>query len=400
MVLVGNENKNVPLYYHIVNNLQIQFGREEFCLVTGSRFEVEYWADYDKDEDPIPFRRRVFSSFLDGKHITGKIVETLIDSKLFGRVYDDDVVSLCCVGILQLVFLGVEGRRILPDWILRLATDRVGWDNRPLHLCNPLLFRILVHINGKSQIPSHMGNPNSQNPIETHPYGAGLLDQIMSNRGKREQRSSMYRWTPYVEQPPTTVLPKQCGIKNKNKVHKAAALPLNLENVFDDDNEGSGDIMFVGCQFTGNMLVYENVDPNKTRTGQPSGLVFQGRLKMPRGLWPKRVREGTKNLLSKLIKLWTPLINNILQERGCFNETRGPHYFEFAYNDGLGIDVPQQPNFSDCGVITCWLIFCFCSKSKQIVKGNSQAFQERIGNKMCQYFYSCRYENTRECGYD
>ncbi|GJR97182.1 RNA-directed DNA polymerase, eukaryota [Tanacetum coccineum] len=64
-----------------------------------SRFEVEYWANYDNDEDPIPFRRQVFPSSLDG--------------------------------ILQLVFLGVEGRRIIPDWILRLANDRVGWDKYP-----------------------------------------------------------------------------------------------------------------------------------------------------------------------------------------------------------------------------------------------------------------------------
>ncbi|GJW90768.1 hypothetical protein Tco_0168321 [Tanacetum coccineum] len=132
MVLVSNENENVPLYYHIVNNLQIQFGREEFCLVTGLRFGVEYWVDYDNDEDPIPFRRRVFLSSLDGEHITGKIVETLIDSKLFDRLHDDDVISLCCVGILQLGFLGVEGRRFVPDRILWLANDRVGWDNQPI----------------------------------------------------------------------------------------------------------------------------------------------------------------------------------------------------------------------------------------------------------------------------
>nr|GEV77971.1 phospholipase-like protein [Tanacetum cinerariifolium] len=131
MVLVGNQNENVPLYYHIVNDLQIQFGREEFCLVTGLMFGVEYWNDYDNDEEPIPFRRRVFPSSLDGEHITGKIVEKLIDSKSFDRLHDDDDVRLYCVGILQLVFLGVECRRVAPDWILRLANDRVGWDKYP-----------------------------------------------------------------------------------------------------------------------------------------------------------------------------------------------------------------------------------------------------------------------------
>nr|GEX06659.1 phospholipase-like protein [Tanacetum cinerariifolium] len=427
MMSVGNENENIPLYYHIVNNLQIQFGREELCLVTGLRFAVEYWAHYDNEEDHIPFRRRVFPSSLDGEHITGKTVETLIDSKLFDRLHDDDDVSLFCVGILQLVFLGVEGRRIVPDWILReefclvsglrfgveywadydndedpilfrrrvfpssldgvegrrivpdwilrLANDRVGWDNhypraavwskkgrflrrmvvdfyhgnRPVARLTPddtearsdwwvssrayfdgvidqaergmnvgpvreankgpvivsqhygisdfsdfpsnqtqannsffnmgtptnwqtpmpsqpgssnwqshmmaqsaTLFMqpaMLSHprtYNWQSQIPSHMGNLNSQTPIETHLDGAGLLDQNIPNRGKREQRPTKYRRTPYVKQPPTTILPKQRGNKNKNKVNKAIVLPLNLENVFDDDNEGSDDIMFVG----------------------------------------------------------------------------------------------------------------------------------------------------------
>nr|GEX57726.1 hypothetical protein [Tanacetum cinerariifolium] len=222
--------------------------------------------------------------------------------------------------------------------------------------------------NWQSQIPSHMGNLNSQTPIETHPDVAGLLDQ-----------------TPYVEQAPTTVLPKERGNKNKNKVHKATILPLNLENIFDDDNEGSGDIMFVVGQFT---------ETDQHIIGTLDGTT------RPYPAWNDVDCEGTENLLSELIKLWTPLINNILQERGCFSETRGPHYFEFAYNDGMGIDVPQQPNFSDCEVITCWLISCFCSKSNSIVNGDSQAFWESIRNKICQYFYSSRCENTRDCGYD
>ncbi|GJY29526.1 hypothetical protein Tco_0405293 [Tanacetum coccineum] len=70
------------------DNFQIQFGREEFCLVTGLKFGVEYSADYDDEDKPIPFRRRVFSSCLDD----------------------------------------VEDRRAVPNWILRLENDRDGWD--------------------------------------------------------------------------------------------------------------------------------------------------------------------------------------------------------------------------------------------------------------------------------
>nr|GEY12738.1 phospholipase-like protein [Tanacetum cinerariifolium] len=101
MLLVGGETENVLLYYHMYDNFHIQFGREEFCLVTGLKFGVEYSADYDDEDRPIPFRRRVFSSCLDGEHITGKNVEDLIKSKSFKKLDDNDAVSLCCIGILQ-----------------------------------------------------------------------------------------------------------------------------------------------------------------------------------------------------------------------------------------------------------------------------------------------------------
>ncbi|GKB16061.1 phospholipase-like protein, partial [Tanacetum coccineum] len=114
-----------------IDNFQIQFGREEFCLVTGLKFGVENWTDYNNEEERIPFRRRVFSSSLDGKPVRGKKVETLIKSDEFKKLDDNDAVSLCCVGILQLVLLGLEDRRPVPNWILRLANDREGWDKYP-----------------------------------------------------------------------------------------------------------------------------------------------------------------------------------------------------------------------------------------------------------------------------
>ncbi|GKD70345.1 phospholipase-like protein, partial [Tanacetum coccineum] len=108
----------------------IPFGREEFCLVTGLRFGVQNWAEYDTKQR-IPFRRRVFSSCLDGQPITGNDIANLILDESFARLYDDDVVGLCCLGILQLVILGVESKRVVPDWMLRLANDREAWDKYP-----------------------------------------------------------------------------------------------------------------------------------------------------------------------------------------------------------------------------------------------------------------------------
>nr|GEY06417.1 hypothetical protein [Tanacetum cinerariifolium] len=84
---------------------------EEFCLVSGLKFHVENSTDYNKAKDPIPFRRRVFSLDLNGRPIRGKDVGLLIESGVFKKLDDNDAVSLCCVGILQLVLLGVEDRR-------------------------------------------------------------------------------------------------------------------------------------------------------------------------------------------------------------------------------------------------------------------------------------------------
>ncbi|GJX89551.1 phospholipase-like protein [Tanacetum coccineum] len=169
MLLVGGETENVPLYYHMYDNFQIQFGREEFCLVTGLKFGVEYSDDYDDKDKPIPFRRRVFPSCLDGKRITGKDVEDLIKSKSFKKLDDDDAVSLCCIGILQLVLLGLEDRRAVPNWILRLANDRDGWDDYPWgSYVWPTLYYQLRDANVKRWIPLYATEPTNEDDKKSY----------------------------------------------------------------------------------------------------------------------------------------------------------------------------------------------------------------------------------------
>ncbi|GJU25401.1 phospholipase-like protein [Tanacetum coccineum] len=169
MLLVGGENENVPLYYHMYDNFQIQFGREEFCLVTGLKFGVEYSDDYDDKDKPIPFRRRVFPSRLDGKRITGKDVEDLIDSNSFKKLDDDDAVSLCCIGILQLVLLGLEDRRPVHNWILRLANDRDGWDAYPWgSYVWPTLYYSLKDANVKRWLPLYATESTTEDDKKTY----------------------------------------------------------------------------------------------------------------------------------------------------------------------------------------------------------------------------------------
>ncbi|GJR91775.1 phospholipase-like protein [Tanacetum coccineum] len=474
-----NDDENVPLYYHINKDFSIPFGREEFCLVTGLR----------------------------QRH------RKLILDEEFAQLYDDDVVSLCCLGILQLVILGVESKRVVPDWMLRLANDRVAWDKypwgsyvwptlysqlrnavvkrwSPLYVDEPTdeddskkysifgytwafktwileSYRVTAityfdrynryprvaawnkkkgrflgpmvipffegnmlaarltpddnearsdwwissrayfdgfigqvervpfdlsrqnmyeipsdiyrefdeqkreiernkkevdnmkeemrkfreemnvqpvrqennepiiadqhyglsdftqfqstqgHVNSSyfnmgtppnfqtpmqsqpgssvwqrqmpaqsatqywqpdtssqpgsyysfGRVPFHMGRQNLQTTIETHDDVDGIFYQNIPNRGRREQFPSKYKLTPFMEQPPTTILPKERVNKTKNKGKKANLSPLNLGGAFEDDNVEENNVTFLGSQFTGNFLMYENVDPSKVRRG-------------------------------------------------------------------------------------------------------------------------------------
>ncbi|GJZ14776.1 phospholipase-like protein [Tanacetum coccineum] len=241
-----------------------------------------------------------------------------------------------------------------------------------------------------------MGNPNLQPPIERHHDAAGLFKQNILNRGKREQRPSFYKRTPYTEQPPTTILPKQHGNKNMNNVMKANLSPLNLGNAFDDENEGGDDVkrehyvtlqeflnepkqIYLDCYMKGYLVLvtfWQQLVPHlcmpdidsRTLMGWLSGEVFlpihvggnhwvMGVIDLPNAyvyVFDSLPNEGRRNLLWNRIQRWTPVVNNILQGR----------------------------------------------ERSAIVNGDPQEFWETIRNNMCQCFYLSRCEDTRDCGYD
>ncbi|GJX89865.1 ribonuclease H-like domain-containing protein [Tanacetum coccineum] len=116
---IDDENdydENVPLNYSINNHLSIQFSREEFCLLTGLRFGVENREEYDTQAN-IPFRRRVFSSHLDGQHITGIDIENAILAPTFTELYDNDLLP-CCL-ILATCFIRCGEKTYVPRLVVK-----------------------------------------------------------------------------------------------------------------------------------------------------------------------------------------------------------------------------------------------------------------------------------------
>nr|GEZ20477.1 hypothetical protein [Tanacetum cinerariifolium] len=117
---------------------------------------------------------------------------------------------------------------------------------------------------GRFLVTSHMGRPNLQTTIETHHDVDGIFDQFPSK----------CKLNPFMEQPPTIILPKKHVNKTKDKGKKANLSPLNLGGAFEDDNVEDNNVMFLGSQFTCNFLMYENVDPTKTPYGTPIGWLY------------------------------------------------------------------------------------------------------------------------------
>nr|GEX79744.1 hypothetical protein [Tanacetum cinerariifolium] len=285
---------------------------EEFCLVTGLKFEVKYWADYNDEDEPIPFRRWVFPSSLDGKNITGKNVEELIKSKLFSKLGDDDAVSLCCIGILQLVLLGVEDRRAGHVHAKRLISDEIeavsGWwvssrayfdgrvseaERRPHHLNHqnhyevPSEFyrdfqeqrsgldqmmkqgqNIFEKMNKFMEDMSVSTEANKEPIIVDQHYGISDMSGFQSiQRPRREQRPSVYMHSPYTPLPPTTELPKKRVGKTKKKCKNDNLPPLNLANAFAYDNAGGDEVVITGVLDTG---IYFTLPEKNLMTSQQS----------------------------------------------------------------------------------------------------------------------------------
>ncbi|GJS43543.1 phospholipase-like protein [Tanacetum coccineum] len=195
----NDDDENVPLNYSINNELSIQFGRDEFCLITGLRFGVENWEEYDTQAN-LPFRRRVFPSHLDGQPITGIDIENAIVGPTFAELYDNDVVGLCCLGILQLVLLGAENKRNVPEWLLRIANDRVAWNEYPWgSYVWPTLYSQLRNATVRRWGPLYVDQPTNEDDWTTYSifgytwaFKTWILESFRVNATRYYERLNQY----------------------------------------------------------------------------------------------------------------------------------------------------------------------------------------------------------------
>jgi hypothetical protein len=117
-----------PLQFKIGDDL-LEFGRKEFCLITGFRF-----GKVCKKKKTNAFRDRVFpEKKTDGiKSVYGSDCLKLVkDPNRFLALSDEDAIRLCLLIVAMLVFMGIEERNCIPNHILSLVEDFDAWNVFP-----------------------------------------------------------------------------------------------------------------------------------------------------------------------------------------------------------------------------------------------------------------------------
>ncbi|GJW96661.1 ulp1 protease family, C-terminal catalytic domain-containing protein [Tanacetum coccineum] len=110
-----------------IDGRTLEYGREDFCLITGFRFgKVNLGPD---EEDHSEFRMRVFPKIenLKGEHL----LELVNKDVKFAKLDDEDVVCVCLLLALYFIFMGHELRHVVSKPIVNLVDDFYKWDAFP-----------------------------------------------------------------------------------------------------------------------------------------------------------------------------------------------------------------------------------------------------------------------------
>ena len=124
-------SQSPPLKFKIGEN-SLEFGRKEFCLITGFRLgKVCIRLD---DDCSNAFRDRVFpkkkTENIDSVYAY-ECLQLVNDEKKMLALSDDDAVRLYLFIVAMLVFMGIEDRNCIPKHILDLAEDYDAWNVFP-----------------------------------------------------------------------------------------------------------------------------------------------------------------------------------------------------------------------------------------------------------------------------
>ncbi|GJU02468.1 phospholipase-like protein [Tanacetum coccineum] len=117
---------DIPFIFDIGPNT-IEFGRREFCLVTGFLFR-DCSLDHLKGVNSC-FHERVL---LKNSSVKGLDLNKLLNNHIeFNKLLDDEDVHVCLLLVLDFVFMGFELRHVIVNKLLGLVDDLSAWNDFP-----------------------------------------------------------------------------------------------------------------------------------------------------------------------------------------------------------------------------------------------------------------------------
>ncbi|GKD39247.1 phospholipase-like protein [Tanacetum coccineum] len=122
-----------PIRYKIGNN-NFEFGRQEFCLITGFAFGKIPKEDTFKGLQNSPFCDRVFLDKIAEplkKVRVSDLLELIRKPKMWYALSDEDSVKVCLLLVSNIVFMGRESKNYIADNLIELVDDLSAWDAYP-----------------------------------------------------------------------------------------------------------------------------------------------------------------------------------------------------------------------------------------------------------------------------
>nr|GEU84526.1 phospholipase-like protein [Tanacetum cinerariifolium] len=424
--------------------------KEEFCLVTGLKFGVENWTDYNDEKEPILFRRKDrrpvpnwilrlandrdgWDNYLWGSHVWPTLYQQLKDANvrrwpaLYATQPEDEVdkKSYSITGFAW----------VFNTWILksfRAATNDYYTRYRRLLRIDNYLFRDWYQMRLRLDRDEMYREFEKQKRgykqmIENSDDMYGKMSRFMEDMSVGQMRLRLDRDEMYREFEKQKRGYKQM-IENSDDMYgkmsrfmedmSVGSVPLAKEPIIANQHYGISDLSgFQSYQ----ILIRERAE-NDNWTLSKSGTIClhheYNRFMILKDPYIIRILDGSmlpypswKDVNRVYMPInaggvhWVTgainLADSIFYMRGYFNGTgRQPYNFQFPYNDCFGYAVPQQQNAKDCGVITCWLIAKLCLGQPPTVVGDSQVYWDNIRNQMYEMFYKCKCEDTENSGYD
>ncbi|GKA79070.1 phospholipase-like protein [Tanacetum coccineum] len=370
---LDGETEIVPLSYHLGHDIQIQFGREEFCLLTGLRFVVDYSDVYE--EGLIPFRRRVFDSTKDGKPITGfearhrlclstSVLERLgatSGMSTYSKINPDDYEARSDWWVSSRGYFDGDIRepaRISYPVNQHSEDDVLIELYRHLEEQDRVLKELLQKDAAREQMDNKMNKFMEELQVGRMPqakkgpiiisqhYGLSDLSGFQNTQGgptfPTQASTSFFEGaqaTPSYDHHTSSRYPySHSATPNWNKGRNANVAPFKLGNAFVDGNEVDDEVLITGVRDTDDYIVYENVDPSK---------------------------------------VYMPI------------NARGDHWVTGAIN------LPNSRFY-----VFDSLHSELCAGEEPRVYGERQEFWNNVRYQMLYMFYNCRCEDIGNCGYD